>query len=511
MIEHYHEFEPKFTLNVKNANTNNKKGSILSTLFGRSSVKPARPKLTVVLHCKSCGYRTSVTTDYEGDAIQIDGKPYFIPTDFFVYAPIELTDTSVKPDVEYTLLRSGLYLPKAFISESTIKKITELDKEFVSLPKTDVDSYEKFGPYKRRYNITAEQARMIVDELQRNGFKFDLYNGYHDSLVISIRRELESRSYFVAENFVKFIEKIEDKYTDKIDDVIFSFKGKWSLIGVAVFRQLLSDLEELKKRLRKADRIYTDDSMRVTSTLPDGERPLFVGSNGDVILAQLGSVDRGHEYIVKYIELDGTKVAVTYTLNHSVKFDRQIANRLAKGELTRFGRAMLYCTKCKTTTFEIPVEEKIPVSIISIDGELYYVRRDTCSSLKSVNDSKEKIEKSSDLVPEVEYVDLGSDIYAPKGYIPDDVIEKLADIKDYVARARILTDELIKRGFKFFVRDTYYGAVVDVIGPNEYLSTNHVDYDCYERSYTDYTANKNLYRGKWGLLGRTILIATRGY
>ena len=280
--------------------------------------------------------------------------------------------------------------------------------------------------------------------------------------------------------------------------------------------QLISNMKDLEDKIHGAKFIDTYDpsSIHTTTALPDSEKPLFITYNGDVILTKASNLDSDHEYLVKYIEINGVKVALSYALDHSIMFEKRVSGYLTKGEMIKYGYARLYCTKCGVTTFSIPVEEHVPVSIISVDGEMYYIRRDRLSVPRSVKDNSseyhdyldtelDKIERSPDLAPEVEYVSLGSGIYAPKGYIPDDVIEKLSKVDDFIMRASILTEELKKRGFKFFINDSYWETQVRIIGPDEYLSKDHVEYSMYEYRYK--------YCCKWGLLGYAIMVGTLYY
>lgn len=237
MMEHYHELKPKFSV----MNSNQKPKKRLFSIFRNAKILTKPPKLVVSLHCTTCGYTSSFTTNYEVDVVSIDGKPYFVPIDFFVYDPVELDDTSIKPSIEYMKLKSGLYVPKGYISDDAMKKLTELDDEYARLSTQIQEKHSNIGEmdyktyklYKKRFDTITEQARIIVNELKAKGFEFGV--GRHfDHLVIYIDKGQDMRSYFVAKNFVRFFNKLQGMFVDARYDITFGFMRKWSLVGLAM-------------------------------------------------------------------------------------------------------------------------------------------------------------------------------------------------------------------------------------------------------------------------------------
>ena len=471
--------------------------SKVSGIFNRQA------RTTVAFQCRECGYRAVSTSTHSVDVVSINGKPYFVPKYFFVFSPIELTNKSVRPSVEYAELASGVYVPVKYVSKSVMERLNKLDEEYKEARSrirgyNNRVGYEEFREsYKKAFDVAVEQAEVLKKELEKSGFEFRAFRRGSD-LVVPIFTMSMERGYFVTENIMGFLDVLRgnSKGMDIIDGIRFSFMGKWSLLGVAVFYLVVAGLIEPKEHHIELPDIPRDTTFPVVWR----DFVVFVKRDNSTIIAKNAANLLGnHRYVVRYERVGGVDIAVSYAPLHNAVWYRWKSERLTKGVLTEYGRAGLYCRDCNSMIFDVPIERRIPVDIISIDGTLYYVPKAECGSINSVD----TVEKDGDLVPDVEYTEISADLYAPKGYIGSETLDRLRSMsrEDQV---KTLVAELTKIGFKFFIDKilTRGETEVRVIGPED-VESGVVGFSIYREPIG--LSGKICYYGKWSLLGKAVL------
>ena len=457
----------------------------------RKGIIKKNAKLVAELKCTICGYKTSVKIDYGVDVVSVNGKPYFIPRDFFVYSPVALSKTDVKPSVEYAELASGVYVPVKYVSRTVMERLNKLDEEYsmyLMMYKLQIDGadrmdYQTFEEvYKKGFYTAVMQARLLISDLEGRGFSFEVDRDGGD-LVIEIKKD-GSASYFRVDHYLDVTQEKLAK------DISFGFRGKWSLLGTAVFKLVLAgqtswraalflDDPESIKKTRAAAKIYSDGVV-------------FTGVDGDVIIgARQGEIAENRAYIVKYVQIDDKNIAMSYIPDISTDWVENKSKLLIDRTLVEYGRAGLYCRDCNLLIFDVPIERRIPVDIISIDGTLYYVPRDEIGLLSRVD----SVERKSDPSPDVEYVKLASGLYVPR-HIGSDVMKKLISTTDAKEQAKLLVEELRKSGFELYIdrSDMYWDNII-VIGPDG--SFNVYAHGRVFRS--------EQFMGKWSPLGLAVL------
>ena len=209
----------------------------------------------------------------------------------------------------------------------------------------------------------------------------------------------------------------------------------------------------------------------------------------------------------------------------SLEYSLHFKSEFSDGSLTFSGRIELACGICGYKNVE-PFEISIPVSIISINGKLYFIPKNFCIfeqiPVEAVGDYRAE--------PEVEYITLRSGLYVPESYVSGRAMKELTDLDEEFAgldaeferncgtkctdwktfetlkkkidavvlkQAKILIRELEAGGFTFDVRasKTPDGYTVTVTSPNGEFGLYRSDavvvdgfaYECF--------------MGKWSFLG----------
>ena len=320
--------------------------------------------ITARLKCVLCGYMTDVRIKHDIDVVSIDGKPYFIPKGFFVYDPVALDKTSIKPSVEYVKLTSGLYVPVKYVSEEVMKKLEDLDAEYATremLRRMDHDDTDLDYPtfkeiYKRSIDIIIEQAETLKKELEKSGFRFETYISGRDLVVII---EKDRKSYFRVYNYMDALEKK--------GPILFGFMGKWSLLGVAVFKLAMAGT--LIPRYSYIDIPKQPSSLIDMYATPkeytDGV--IFITPRHEVAAARHEPISH-QTYFVKYEHVGDVYIALSYTPFHGTELVIRKTKYIEKGELVLLSHESLVCKECGTVLFEKPPGKiRVPADSISIN------------------------------------------------------------------------------------------------------------------------------------------------
>ena len=446
-----------------------------------------RAKVAAYLKCDICGYKLTVVTDHTADVVSIDGKPYFIPRDFFAFSPVRLTNTSVKPEVEYVGLSSGIYVPVKYVDGEIMEELRELDKDFSlitmmrGLHGADDKDYQAFKEFeKKAFDILVEQSRILTNDLEMNGFRFEVGEDHTGTnLVIAVEKGTES--YFIVEHYSELLER-------RAADIRYGFRGKWSLLGVAVFNLVLAGLLGPRKVLRITD----PETVRLTTATLSVRNGDAVLTAEDGVLAAVdpNTVFHDHMHTVKYEYFRGFRIALTYAPEHDIIRVESRSKRLVKGKLAEYGRFGLYCTSCNRTVLEIPFEVGIPVDLISVDGKLYYVPKHECGWPKSA----ENIERDPGLLPEVEYIGLPNGLHVPKGYVRDSVLKEIVGTTDRKMQVELLIKELRENGFEIDITEGWGKTEVKIVGP-----------DGSAGYYIRFKGDGGCYQGKWSPIGESVV------
>ena len=120
------------------------------------------------------------------DLVSIDGKPYYVPRSFFAFGPTEVGENAVvqggiTPSVNYVRLDSGVYVSVDYVSDSVMKRLEELNGEYLTFSlmsrlqcEEKCDNFDDFSKVYRKKFITAiEQVRLLAADLRSKGFRFN--------------------------------------------------------------------------------------------------------------------------------------------------------------------------------------------------------------------------------------------------------------------------------------------------------------------------------------------------
>lgn len=448
------------------------------------------------LRCAKCGVETTAQIKQKFDVVSIDGKLYFIPRDYSSFGPVPLTETDINPSVEYTKLASGLYVPVKYVSEEVMKKLEELDAEYstramlrrMEQDEKDID-YNTFAElYKKVYDISIEQSTLLKDSLEENGFRLDAYINNKD-LIVKIEKGNEE-SYFRVYNYVDVTEE------DIVFPVWFGFRGKWSLLGTVVLKLVTAGV----LKARRGGTTVSDFGPEIETLASihyHSNAPVLIDHDGYVISPlAIDEILPNHNYLTKFVKTNGVYIALSYTPLHYPERVTKSTVYIEKGELVTLDQESMVCVKCKTVVFERPPKERrYPIDIISIDGTPYYVPKDDCWPLSKI----ENIAILSGIRVGVKYTELTPGLYVPLGYMNGDTAKRITNVADPRKRAELAVEELEGAGFRFSTKINRARNEVDVTvyGPDGSSSTYCA------------VGNQELYKGKWSLLGKAVLMALR--
>ena len=449
---------------------------------------------TIEKICRSCGYREEKQFEVSepATAISIDNKIYLVPEKFCVYElmPLDGIDEKIEPSVEYTSLSSGLYVPKGYIDESAAARLKDLDREYSEL---DAEYKKKCWPVCKDFktfekiktkmdSIAAEQAEIIIEELRKRGFKFDVKKSpdIYGEIVAEVRGPDGATSYYqcnaMARDYFPYC----------------CFMGKWAPLGIAA-----KDSMVLRGKYPNETAILPVESAGTCNKARLSGR-LFQDCLDKVLLiTDHGVYKKADKYIVRYAKVDrDISIALSVTHIHSGKIMRSSMKYLDQNRIVWFDSIAMRCKICgKVLTRNIIYRDA--VDVVTLNGELAYIHTDYAASINTVYDSLETSKKSDTIYidnvrPVVNYLELPSGLYVPLEYIDAETLKKLIELEvekgaDAAAeQAKIIVNELEKKGFKFVT-----GNHTDVIGPDNSTST----------AYTD------KFSGRWGPLVKAFRLA----
>ena len=448
--------------------------------------------------------------DIPVDVVSVDNKLYAVPREFSVFKPIDLSElaakvsSDVKPVVEYIELASDIYVPKDYVNEEIMRKLQELENQYAGIKLIHVlnqqggeelDNYDEFeNLVLKRLDIIFEQANLLIAELQKKGFKFEAGG------VIEVTGPDGDVGYFVTFNhFTTFSQGRVDKP---------QLRGKWSFLGSAVYRASLhrywnsaSPIGQEESKKKKYEERGAEECVAV---------PLYEGDNlvfacGGFVAVPLKSVYVPTDplHVVKCVKVDKHLcLALSFAPVHESSASARTFGLLSQGTLRLYTYEISQCRFCKTITNESMNFIEHPADAVSVDGELKLVLRD---SLYDIIDVDQRVKVDSGIKPSVEYTKLASGIYVPKGYVDKELLRKIAGAADQKEQARLLVEELKKRGFelKWVVEggDKADAKIykVEIVGPDGEKSYYQLRDDRANRRTSE------LYEGKWSLLGRAVL------
>ena len=308
-----------------------------------------------------------VNVDYGGktykakldvDVVSIDDKSYFIPREFFAFQPVQVAsnirvEPGVGPSVQYRSLMSGLYVPVEYVSEGAMKRLEDLDDQYSVVKMmgdfecgsscSDYQGFKEF--YRKRFDVVAEQAKVIVEELEKRKFKFEVRkvkDRYAEGAVVEVNGPGGRGTFRAA---------IDRSWSHKL--FLTDFRGKWALIGVAVYNLYKLGLwTEVREH-------------RVPKDMRDWVLSYPVQGNGGKVFNVWGAyavpiadepTDTFHPYFVRHMKL-GREVhlAISYAPAHGVGVSQERRTTVIDGNTVQFGRDIYYCRFCKAVLDEVPI------------------------------------------------------------------------------------------------------------------------------------------------------------
>ena len=438
------------------------------------------------------------------DVVSVDGRLYAIPREFSTFGPIDvnkfvdIVGPDVRPSVEYTRLASGLYVPKGYVSEDVLKKLEELDNEYWMKKFLDyvdlTDGYKNFEEFKffslERWDTAFEQAKLLIEELQRRGFKLELWQNE-----IQVFGPDGEKGYFILPS-------------SKVEHLL---RAKWSLLGAAVYtaqKRRPKDTLDLLGQDKPKNSWYKESGAVEcdASLINQGGEDVFECSKGGLAIpARPVSPFPNHPYIVKCLKIDRELcLALSYAPKHnSTNPVCQSFGILRQHTFKRYRYFVEICMYCGTLLDDWAHESEDQVDVVSVDGKPKLVSKSQVSDMIDVGPMVATI---TDVRPSVEYTRLASGLYVPKGYVSEDVLKKLVSTADVKEQAKLLVNELEAKGFKFNYTVVGRPPVlhnVEVVGP---------DGDKGLLSRWDDRFNQKSseeYKGKWSLLGVAVLASSQ--
>ena len=449
--------------------------------------------------CKICGYREEKHFEIvePASAVSIGDKLYLVPERFCVFEPIPLESVSspddVKPSVEYVELASGLYVPKGYVSDKVMKKLEELDGKYNELDTAykkkclpvckDFRTFEKIKT--EMDGIVAEQAEIIVEELSKRGFVFDVKKSpdIYDGLIAQVRGPDGAIGYYRCE------------ITARDYFPYCCFMGKWAPLGTAAKAALVLrgkyPTETAVLPVESAGTCY--DARLAGRSFRDCLDTVF-------LVTDHGVHEKADKYIVKYADVGwGIGIALSVAHVHSGKTMRSSVKYIDQNRIVWFDSIAMRCKICGKVLTSYIVHQDI-IDVITLNGELGYIHTDYAAPINTVYDDPTTSRKSEtvyidNVKPLVNYLELPSGLYVPLEYIDTETLKKLVELEvekgaDAAAeQAKIIVNELERKGFRFIA-----GNHIDVIGPDNSSSEAYGD----------------LFVGKWGPLAKAFRVAKNG-
>ena len=399
------------------------------------------------LRCKTCGTTQFIDHQYllDGSVVLIDKQPYFIPSDESVLSPIPLPqDTSSSPKVEYITTKSGILVPITYLSEESLKRINELDDQYVEANKElNVETSTSFSQHKfkleKKYNALKEQVEIVLDELRKKGFEIEI-----DPFEIEIT--IRSR-----DNSVSFFRQKRYEASNGIY-IIKEYKGELSPLGDTIAKLIYIEKGFLGTTIDKL-RLYNEN---ICFGKPGSDA--IKCENTTVLISDAPRMHL-HEIAVKFKniysdEFSSFALAYSYSILHPLhssiknKFKALVENRVTEiGERTLSCEDVMYSRPLK---FEL--EER---SVAVVNGEPYAFHK----SETSIYLIKSNIGFSDVVDTEVSSFFLKlRDVYIPLDYISIETLDKILmtfALETKGAKRKILDiviNELVQKGFKFEVK-----------------------------------------------------------
>lgn len=392
--------------------------------------------------CSVCSFEKEDISEItlEGDVIEIDGKPYFMPASETVLSPIPLENVDTKPSVRYVTTKSGLYVPIDFLSEDTMKKVRELDEKYASINCDKPRNLKEFEECRAKVNALKEQIEAVVEELKSKGFKFEQNEGE-----VEITAPDGTKSLFTAY-------KITKECCDRKINLIYDMAGRFALLGqMFVKHEFIENGKIFAKSIEK----YAE----INACLGAIDGNLARCSNGKtVIIADSSELLKGHSYLLRTMRLNDLELGISKEALHVFNVDGRVNAAIVKGTEVEYGVQSYVCDACSYKVVERAYyEEGDKVSLLKVidgkDEEIYIVSNTGLDGYAELD-----YDEYTDVIdtPPVTYLKMGEEIYIPLGYISQETIEKIKNMYKTMSRkeakkeaSRLVIEELQRKGFKF--------------------------------------------------------------
>ena len=292
------------------------------------------------------------------DVIEVDGKLFGIETTTYSVGLIDLSSVEIDPEtrplVKYRQLKSGIFMPIDLLDEGTIKRLLELDKEYFVIKK----KYEKecgkictelskFGDlYLKQYEIISEQAKTIVLELERKGFKFNMSTCGARLKVDIIDPRGHINSYLMD----------------------YGYQGGYSVLGETYYEYAKHTKTSIGTSKCEAEYNICDNA----SPIVIDNRVLFKCGNRLLVpMKRISPSDilKGHIYRVEYAPQ--SDIVLAFVPTHYIVSDSTQTKVLKDDEIILFGRERYRCDICGALISETPLYGTMKVDVLSVNGKLY--------------------------------------------------------------------------------------------------------------------------------------------
>ena len=425
------------------------------------------------------------------DVISTDGKLYYVPRTFFAFGPAGVDENTVvqdgvKPSADYVRLDSGVYVPVDYVSDTTMKRLKELNGEYLTLAlmsklqcEEKCDNFDDFvNVYRKKFTMVAEQVRLLAADLRSKGFRFNAKGD--NTVLVEVVGPDGDAGYYIADR--------SSRYQTEVNAGMH--KGKWALLAetysIPIISRYMNVEWDFRKRGTAADQ---DDVMECVAELKqDGNIAVFVCDKGKKVVVPRPPKDADgvHKYRVIYKKAQhGVNIALSFTQIHNAEVKRDVTEIVTRKGLIQFGRVTRTCTLTNHTVDEFLIDDVHDMDVISVDNKTLIVQRDECSDMRSAKIVDQGIK------PSVRYTELPGGLYAPTDYVSKDFISNIQGL-DKESQADAIVSELMKNGFKF--SRNYKASIkteISVVGPDGdegyYRLDSFFMLDCY--------------KGKWSLLG----------
>ena len=396
---------------------------------------------TVQLRCDECGLKTEIPIEkmVTGDYISIDSKLFFIPDSNFVTSPIpvELTQ-DVDVSVKYVTMATGLLVPIDYIGKEAMERIMQIDKEYSEIvcDATCPSNYSEFLLFEKKIELLKEQITIILNELERAGFKID------DKLTVTITSPDGKTSEFRAYN-VDYI----GGGLHSMDTFAVEYKGKFAPLGEIVIVKKYLDgkniseitIDKFNENIcigEKGYRIHKHSCEKKTIIVPEDTRPFET----DYILMKIVDITDNIAVPISIAPL--THIKERYRTGYAI-----IGNKLIE-----YGKILHYAGKFRLERPTINVYDR--QCAVSKNGEIVLYNADgTISTEFSSLNATDIIDVNLTAF----FIALYDGIVVPLEYISTETLKKIVEIyigeQDDVNAAKeiskIVIEELQRKGFRF--------------------------------------------------------------